>query len=352
LTNQPQLWNGKGSEAIIGFVCGYSRANRERKRILVLNAYVDESSAQSGSREYCLAGYMTTAAEWMKFSDLWDDALHEFPSIESFHAVEAQGRKGEFLGMGESERDQKVYRLAQVIDSFPALLSFDCRMSEEAFERILKPVCPYDIRDPYFILFHSIMITAARQLEPFGVDIPIDFVFDEKGRIGAEALLWYGPMRAMQPLHLRKLLGNRPVFKTDEELIPLQAADCLAWHLRRSREEQFAHENRPALPLLRKSLHVENELSEQYLADLADGFSHYVPENDRLRRGASIVQAMKAFEGYVMKRPREEQESEYEKFNDAMGSILKADPVKIRAQMEAEKKDREAKRAEKRYGEK
>jgi hypothetical protein len=43
---------------------------------------------------------------------------------------------------------------------------------------------------------------------------------------------------------------------------------------------------------------------------------------------------------------------EYEKFNEAMDSILRADPAKVKAQMDAEKKEREAKRTEKRQDKK
>jgi hypothetical protein len=35
---------------------------------------------------------------------------------------------------------------------------------------------------------------------------------------------------------------------------------------------------------------------------------------------------------------------EYEQFNSAMDKILKADPARVKAQMEAEKKEREEKR--------
>jgi hypothetical protein len=45
-------------------------------------------------------------------------------------------------------------------------------------------------------------------------------------------------------------------------------------------------------------------------------------------------------------------ESESEIFDAAMRNILKADPVKVKAQMEAEKRDREARRDEKRRGDK
>jgi hypothetical protein len=62
-------------------------------------------------------------------------------------------------------------------------------MSQEAFELILRPERPFDLRSPYFILFHSVMMMAARQLDILKIDVPINFVFDEQGRMGAEALL-------------------------------------------------------------------------------------------------------------------------------------------------------------------
>jgi hypothetical protein len=214
-------------------------------------------------------------------------------------------------------------------------------MSQEAFERILRPVSPYDLRSPYSVLFQAVMIMATRQLHVLGIDLPIDFIFDEQGKVGMDALLWYGPMRAgLQPPELRKLLGNRPIFKTDEELIPLQAADCLAWHLRRSREEQFIHENRPVLPLLRKDKHVEMEISEAALRHMADQFDKIVPEEDRLRKGASVVQSMKKIEGHIKQLPREKQNDEYERFNEAMDQILKIPPEVVKAAMEDEKKKR------------
>jgi hypothetical protein len=235
---------------------------------------------------------------------------------------------------------KRCYKLARVIDSH-SLASFDCHMSQRAFEQILLPVSPYDLRSPYSTLFSAVMINAARQLHHFKIDVPIDFIFDEQGRVGAEAALWYGLSRALQPDHLRRLLGNRPIFRTDEELLPLQAADCLAWHLRRSREEQFKHENRPVLDLLRKNFHTEMEITEQVLRRWAEEFKKIVPPEDILRRGASIVQPMKRFEAHVIKKPRKEQEAEYERFNQSMNELLKVPPQVVKDAIAAEKRHRE-----------
>ena len=144
-------------------------------------------------------------------SDEWSAILAASPSIDYFHAVEAQNRRNQFKGWKETERDRKVMGLAGVVERHP-LFSFDCRMSVASFQRILLPVSPHDLRSPDFVLFHAVVTTAARQLHMNQVDLPIDFIFDEQGNIGAEAALWYGPMKAMLPKHLQPHSGTGQSF--------------------------------------------------------------------------------------------------------------------------------------------
>ena len=312
---------------------------------MFLQGFVDDSSAQTGEREFCLAGFMATAPQWNAFVDHWDDVLREPPYISYFHAADAQSRKEEFEGWTKPDRDKKVMQLAQVIEQHP-LLSFDCRLSQQSFEAILLPASPYDLRSPYFILFFGVMVTAARQLNLLNIDVPIDFIFDEQGDVGPDADLWYGPIKAMQPPHLGRLLGARPIFRSDKVMIPLQAADCLAWHLRRSRDPQFRDEYRPALDILRKDSHVETWVPDSMLEDMADKFRAVA--NVRQHKGSSAKQFMKGIVGEVMKLPHDEQNGAYERFNEAMDTLLKADPAKVKAAMETEKKEREETRKAKR----
>jgi hypothetical protein len=290
-----------------------------------IQAFVDDSRSDSGDREFALAGYMTVAPQWIKFSNEWSNVLAASPSIDYFHAVEAQNRKDQFKGWEETERDEKVMRLAGVIERHP-LFSFDCRMSVASFERILLPVSPYDLRSPYFALFHAVVTTAARQLHMNQVDLPIDFIFDEQGNIGAEAALWYGPMRAMLPKHLRPLLGNRPIFRSDKDVVPLQAADALAWHLRRSREQRYQHERRPALDLLRKDEHVEARISDEILVSWARQFSLVPGIKSTLTKADSVKEVMLMVDNKIEKMPKEERIKAYEEFNDAMDKLSKVRP--------------------------
>jgi hypothetical protein len=204
IVSQPERFSG----VLANLVCGYSRYNRERKTIMVLQAFIDDSKSESGDREFVLAGYMTTAAQWMKFSDEWEGVLGEYPAVKNFHMVEAQNLRGEFEGFSDGQRDKKVMRLAEIIERHP-MMSFDVRLSQVSFNRILLPACPYDLRNPFHILFHVAVYIAAKQLHMNQIRVPIDFIFDEQGIVGEDSAMWYGFIRAMLPEELKPLLGSR-----------------------------------------------------------------------------------------------------------------------------------------------
>jgi hypothetical protein len=310
----------------------------------VMQAFVDDSRSNSGDREFVLAGYMASASHWTSFSKEWEAELAAAPGIRFFHAVEAANLRGEFRSWDPDPRDEKVLRLASIVQRHP-LFSFDCRMSIESFERILEPVSPYDNRSPYFYLFHAVMTTAARQLHIHGLSTPIDFVFDEQGSVGPDAALWNGFMKALLPTQLRTMAGATPSFRSDRDVLPLQAADALAWHLRRSRETRYANEKRPALDLLRREGHVETWIAEPMMQRWADDFARVPGIDNILHKKGSVRSTMKILEELVLKLPKEQRDEAYIKFGRAMDGILKANPELVTQKMEKQKATRKTKRA-------
>jgi hypothetical protein len=71
---------------------------------------------------------------------------------------------------------------------------------------------------------------------------PVDFIFDDQGQAGQKCLQWYAGLRERVSEPHRTMISNTPQFKDDRQLSPLQAADMLAWHIRR--EHEFPGENR------------------------------------------------------------------------------------------------------------
>ncbi|WP_172264467.1 DUF3800 domain-containing protein [Caulobacter sp. RHG1] len=260
-------------------------ARPRRERLLQpgpLLCFVDDSVGQSGAQQMFLAGYLNRKAQWAVFSAAWRAALKAPPSIDYLHMVEAQNLRGQFKGWSEADRDRKVLGLAKLIaDSRP--VSMQVSVSRQTFQAILAPNAPYGLSQPYFTCFYALTLGLARFAHAGGVKDPIAFVFDEQGVLGQDATMVYDWVKAGRPEPWSRLLGPPPTFGDDRSLPQLQAADMLAWHVRRDAEGLDPPGSRPALDLLRgDGRHVMLNLTADILADLARDM-RTVPNLDSVR---------------------------------------------------------------------
>jgi len=67
---------------------------------MVLQAAIDDSGEMDEWKDpmFVLAGFIADSTDWAEFSDEWEKALLEFPTIEYFKMVEASGLRGQFAG--------------------------------------------------------------------------------------------------------------------------------------------------------------------------------------------------------------------------------------------------------------
>jgi hypothetical protein len=61
--------------------------------LAMLQAFADDSAAQTGDRRLFLAGYLHRPDAWVRFSEVWHAELCSWPEIEFFKASEAILRK-------------------------------------------------------------------------------------------------------------------------------------------------------------------------------------------------------------------------------------------------------------------
>lgn len=111
----PALPQDRPSDFVRGLVCGYGRSTREKVKLLMLRAFVDDSH-MGQPPVYILGGWIAPAETWARFSDAWQDVLWMAPRIEYFKYAEAMNSNGQFNGISSERRDEKVRLLLKVIE--------------------------------------------------------------------------------------------------------------------------------------------------------------------------------------------------------------------------------------------
>jgi Protein of unknown function (DUF3800) len=260
---------------IDGLVCGYSEKVRKEKLLVILNAYADDSGSDESSanapRYFVLAGYVLPIENWKSFSDRWDAELRREPPINCFKMSDAEYGDGCFEGIPEPFRKLKVNDLAQVICDFkPKPISAHLEWTQ--YKSIVEGRVHEKMASPYAILFYQIM----KQSHDWQIELNkhnpnigwhrVDFVFDEQGKIGLRALQWYSKLKEVLPEPYKNMMGNTPDFRDDEEIVALQAADMLAWHLHRFLEN---NEDRPLLDKIAQH-HEGKDVNEKALRSFVE----------------------------------------------------------------------------------
>jgi hypothetical protein len=122
-----------------------------------------------------------------------------------------------------------------------AMYRVDAATAHPNYERIVKGKIPEEIDSIYFVLFFTVILATARLMDMEGLEGTVDFIFDNQGKtIEVECVRWYNWIKQhpQVPLNVKQRLGSTPIFRDDNAVLPLKAADMYAWHLRRHLNEE------------------------------------------------------------------------------------------------------------------
>jgi hypothetical protein len=195
-------------------------------------AYVDETghSKDHNQRFNGIAGLIAPANHWERLEEKWAKTLTEF-KISCFHAKEFAASRGEFYGWSEVKRQKLLRKLLDKIagiDALPIgqiLCMDDFRgIAEQHQQRHAA------LPDPYHLAFGAVLGFVAGFLERHGnATQQASVVFSEQVEFKNEAMRFYEEICAVEPL-LRKRT-KVPSFADMRNLVPLQAADLVAYEL-------------------------------------------------------------------------------------------------------------------------
>jgi len=215
--------------------------------------FVDDSGSEPQSPIFFLGGLISSAEQWAVFSDDWALALAEPPALEYFKMSEAASLQGQFAkwrGWDETKRDDRLLTLARIIRRH-VRLRVSVSIRHDLFQKYMMSVPAVERNlatdSPYVLLFTQMVTVAVLFAHKHGVRDACDFIFDEQGASGEEALRHWSLYKVALNGSIRRelfsLIGSPPIFRDEKEFLPLQAADLYAWQARNHYVENHQVEN-------------------------------------------------------------------------------------------------------------
>lgn len=204
-----------------------------------IQVFIDESGGKGQGNVFVMAGWLGRPEQWALFSTEWQQCLQSTPRIAYFKMREAASLSGQFKGISEASRDDKLRAFARIIRKY-ATAAIHCTTDLDGFagtiEKVGKP-----FSDPYFWPFHITIMAACLDLVDRGSQEPVEIIFDEHSIFGRRAKLWYPIVRAMMsdPADAA-VMPLEPIFRSDIEVLPLHASDMVAWLMRRTMNRHWS----------------------------------------------------------------------------------------------------------------
>lgn len=226
----------------------------------MIQAYIDDSGTRGTHPIFTMAGFIGEAEKWVSLSNAWHDHLQAQPSIRYLKMAEAVKLSRQFRNWKPCERDEKLKGFVEVIKTHTPQKAIHFTVDLQAFEQHMAAHAP--MSDPMFTGCYVILAGVCHEVLDSGPPQQIEVIFDEHVIVGPRVKLWYPIIKAnfkgreeYDLARLADVLPLEPMFKSDEEYLPLQAADVIAWLFRtafsgeRHEFEWIAEELRPVIPM-------------------------------------------------------------------------------------------------------
>lgn len=220
---------------------------------MLIQAFVDESGSQNQNKNFVLAGLVSEATGWAQFSDEWRACLDQAPSIPAFKMRDAAKLSGHFGSFKRKERDEKITALAAIINRHVRFVMYAAVDMESHGESWGGKNLPKPMNEIYFWPYHVMIMGLCMDLWDHGIREPFEIIFDNQEIFGLRARKFYPMvaeiMRIKYPEE-SKILPVDPMFKPDDQFLPLQAADFFAYCLRRNTDNPDEELFHWTLPLM------------------------------------------------------------------------------------------------------
>jgi hypothetical protein len=216
-------------DCILRLVCGLIWPARENRPFVVLEAYIDDS--KTDGQVLVMSGYLASAERWALFSDEWRALLDELglPRFKMSQLKWSQPNKAD-------EYAERFYRIIEAHAVYNVSSIVELQVFQSACDEMKMPS---RYKSPYFLAFWAIVDGLAKKTN-LAVRGPVNFIFDKQDEIVRPIRDGWDEYLGEARPEVRQFFGSDPRFESDDDFLPLQAADLDAWCVRTSWHRQGA----------------------------------------------------------------------------------------------------------------
>lgn len=197
-------------------------------------AYIDDSGTKGTGKLLWLGGLFGAVDVLADVETKWERELRSrLPlPIAYFKADEARDLSGEFSWWRHEGRDEKVRRLASLIDRPDLLMVFSAvelssHRTMESYIGNISDAARHPLNQPYLLAFLSVMTTIAKEAWRLQLTQGVEVIIDEQLQLKTAAKEIYQMVLGMNQRWLRPYMPPEPRFRDDKDCILIQAADLL-----------------------------------------------------------------------------------------------------------------------------
>jgi hypothetical protein len=191
----------------------------------MVTGYFDDSGTSAHDSVVVVAGYIGSVSQWQKFGQEWRSLLSEF-GVTVMHRTDLENYRGEFVGWTPETRNVFVNKAQQIIKR-RTYVAIGKAVIKADFEEVFPDNLKRFYGGAYGFCAILCLARAKRWFDKTNLKDPIDWVFE----VGTEG--------SGQISHLLNSLYTDVQMRTDfrlsrwsfadKDVVPLQAADVIAY---------------------------------------------------------------------------------------------------------------------------
>ena len=143
------MWKHSPADYVKSLESGLPVNKRNKRWLMVLQAYMDESGTGSTIQQpyFALAGFISTSENWANFSTEWQNELDKDPPIECFKIREAFAKQGPFEGLNREVIDKRVKNFIKIIKSY-AMVRVSSTIDKHEYDLFERGNPPKEVDSP------------------------------------------------------------------------------------------------------------------------------------------------------------------------------------------------------------